>query len=82
MLLPDSEIDNLQREIDNLYHSNQLEVEGADIASRIVGSLSKLDLSDSNVTHIIEELRTLKPDYGDSISVIIKKVRSVCGSYL
>lgn|GEM_PF-3203953 len=71
------------RDIDLMYISGQISSSDADDLSKAVMWIIGNSLNESNVSHVITELRSYK-DYIDSKSVssVINNFRKTCGVYM
>lgn len=84
MIVTEEIINQLLREIDVLYFTEQkITPQQADDLSESVKWILGKSLNESNVSYVIETLRSFKRTMnGDAVSSIIKSFRRVCGSYM
>ncbi|MBK8399459.1 MAG: hypothetical protein IPL26_29985 [Leptospiraceae bacterium] len=84
MIVDESIINQIIREIDTLYYQEQtISSEDADDLQKSVQWIIGKSLNESNVSYVIELLRSFKKTMNEqAVSSIIKSFRRICGSYM
>ncbi|MBP6739558.1 MAG: hypothetical protein KA146_06185 [Leptospiraceae bacterium] len=84
MIVTEDIINQLLREIDTLYFQDGLiSSDQADDLSDSVKWILGKSLNESNVSYVIETLRSYKKTMNENaVSSVIKSFRKICGSYM
>ncbi len=84
MIVTEDIINQLLREIDVFYFQDSLITsDQADDLSESVKWILGKSLNESNISYVIETLRSYKKTMNqDAVSSIIKSFRRICGSYM
>ena len=84
MIVTEDIINQLLREIDTLYFQDGLiSSDQADDLSDSVKWILGKSLNESNVSYVIETLRSYKKTMNENaVSSVIKSFRRICGSYM
>lgn len=83
MIIDESVINPLLREIDVMYIEGKLKVNEAEDLSDCINWIKNKSLNESNINYVIENLRSYKKVMNkDIVCKIINQFRKICGSYL
>lgn len=83
MIVTDNIINPLLRDIDLMYISGQISPSDADDLTHSVTWIIGNSLNESNISHVINELRGYKDTIDSKIvSSVINNFRKICGVYM
>lgn len=83
MIIDESVINPLLREIDVMYIEGKLKVNEAEDLSDCINWIKNKSLNESNINYVIDSLRSYKKVMNkDIVCKIINQFRKICGSYL
>lgn len=83
MIIDESVINPLLREIDVMYIEGKLKVNEAEDLSDCINWIKNKSLNESNISYVIDSLRSYKKVMNkDIVCKIINQFRKICGSYL
>lgn len=83
MIIDESVINPLLREIDVMYINGEVSSSEADDLSECIVWIKGKSLNESNISYVIDSLRSYKKVMNkDIVCKIINQFRKICGSYL
>lgn len=83
MIVTENIINPLLRDIDLMYISGIISASNADDLSKVVSWIVGKSLNESNVNHVVNELRGFKHFIEKkSVSSVIKNFKKICGDYM